>query len=76
MKYRKSIFGVYFFLVSMKTGASVCNLHVLLLICLFPYSSFFVSVEGKPGELEKKACQALCRLKYEGDEAKEVSSNN
>ncbi|XP_058225121.1 uncharacterized protein LOC131334217 isoform X2 [Rhododendron vialii] len=29
------------------------------------------SIEGKPGELEKKACQALCRLKYEGDEAKE-----
>ncbi|KAG5538928.1 hypothetical protein RHGRI_019470 [Rhododendron griersonianum] len=33
------------------------------------------SIEGKPGELEKKACQALCRLKYEGDEAKEVLAN-
>ncbi|KAI8545646.1 hypothetical protein RHMOL_Rhmol07G0055900 [Rhododendron molle] len=32
------------------------------------------NIEGKPGELEKKACQALCRLKYEGDEAKEVGS--
>ncbi|GMP42149.1 hypothetical protein CsSME_00011983 [Camellia sinensis var. sinensis] len=29
------------------------------------------NTEGKPGDLEKKACQVLCKLKYEGDEAKE-----
>ncbi|XAR54275.1 hypothetical protein NMG60_11029333 [Bertholletia excelsa] len=29
------------------------------------------STGGKPGDLERKACQALCRLKYEGDAAKE-----
>ena len=30
-------------------------------------------LEDSSGDLEKKACQALCRLKHEGDEAKEVS---
>ncbi|KAK9273545.1 hypothetical protein L1049_018355 [Liquidambar formosana] len=28
--------------------------------------------EGKLGDIERKACQALCRLRNEGDEAKEV----
>ncbi|PSS24545.1 Protein efr3 like [Actinidia chinensis var. chinensis] len=30
-----------------------------------------MSSNGKRGDAEKKTCQALCRLKYEGDEAKE-----
>lgn len=34
----------------------------------------FPSVDSGLGDLEKKACQVLCRLRNEGDEAKEVCS--
>lgn len=32
----------------------------------------FSFADGRLGDLEKKACQVLCRLRNEGDEAKEV----
>ena len=41
---------------------------MLLFLSIFPF------VEGGLGDLEKKACQALCRLRNEGDDAKEVYS--
>lgn len=31
-------------------------------------------LDGKLGDLEKRTCQVLCRLRDEGEEAKEVSS--
>lgn len=34
----------------------------------------YPSVDSGLGDLEKKACQVLCRLRNEGDEAKEVCS--
>ena len=46
----------------------------MLLICLL-FFPLFNLVSGKRGDAEKKTCQALCRLKYEGDEAKEVNAN-
>lgn len=38
------------------------------------YFSFscFLFAEGQLGDLEKNACEVLCRLKNEGDEAKKV----
>lgn len=44
----------------------------MLLNLVFPFSTY-PSLDSKLGDLEKKACQVLCRLRNEGDEAKQVS---
>lgn len=33
---------------------------------------YYTFLDGKLGDIEKRACQVLCQVRDEGDEAKEV----
>lgn len=41
----------------------------------YSFFSFFPFIEYRLPDLERKACQVLCRLRNEGDDAKEVNSS-
>lgn len=47
-------------------------LDMLLKDSLMKTFFFFLVLEGRVGDMERKACQALCKLRIEGDDAKEV----
>ncbi|KAA8520331.1 hypothetical protein F0562_014587 [Nyssa sinensis] len=66
-------------LLSLALLASVCLYSPAEDISLIPPNVWInietlgmSNTESRPEDLEKKACQALCRLKNEGDDAKEI----